>query len=705
MGGNMAFEEIRSGNVENIMLWRESLSLMQDSHFFDLLQMYLGEIKTPYNKPNLIEQLSSFLRKEETKQTMISLLSKEDLELLTAIYLIPKITQKKLLKFFSTKTVSELYEHLMNLEERLLIFRTTDKETGKILFKINPHLEQSLKPFLTKEKIVNYSVEFEESDICKNQAILSPELLAAFISFVVENPDLIKADGNFKKKIDIQLKEIFPQHTNLDFFKNLLNAFINLSIFRQTDDGIVVLFQRLKDFAKLTEIEQYVYLAVAATDRYPRDIIQKESQHLIEVLMQIEGACYTKENLIKQSFLISQQKSLGESSPKSLGRFAAILKEAQNQKEGQNSFQNPDSKTFPISKLIDNALLFGLLNICKNHKTFGEGYVVAKIKQSSDAKLVNIDGGYSVSIMQGLPLRKLIPFAKALQVVKLDSILQMEISKKSILNSFSLGETPESLLFDFSSVSNYEFPQNLKFSIEDWFENYNSGNLFFGYVLKIQPEKAALVEKNPVLEPYIKMNLAPGVFLLDFASNGEAKTVIENSGLDFIGNVKKLKDEVSSIPFPSIKSRGHFSAINREATIPHKSQEEIAAVKEKFFAEINAGAFSKEQEEELKARVSRGVVVSSLQLKNVSIRPEKNEAFGMDYVGKIRVMEHALNSENFAEITYDDTIFFGLPLKMEKLSGDTFVTMQLEPSKEEKQFSLGHAQKVKRIPGAIFKER
>ena len=298
MGGNMAFEEIRSGNVENIMLWRESLSLMQDSHFFDLLQMYLGEIKTPYNKPNLIEQLSSFLRKEETKQTMISLLSKEDLELLTAIYLIPKITQKKLLKFFSTKTVSELYEHLMNLEERLLIFRTTDKETGKILFKINPHLEQSLKPFLTKEKIINYSVEFEESDICKNQAILSPELLAAFISFVVENPDLIKADGNFKKKIDIQLKEIFPQHTNLDFFKNLLNAFINLSIFRQTDDGIVVLFQRLKDFAKLTEIEQYVYLAVAATDRYPRDIIQKESQHLIEVLMQIEGACYSKASYI-----------------------------------------------------------------------------------------------------------------------------------------------------------------------------------------------------------------------------------------------------------------------------------------------------------------------------------------------------------------------------------------------------------------------
>ena len=76
MGGNMAFEEIRSGNVENIMLWRESLSVMPDSHFFDLLRMYLGEIKTPYNKQNLIENLSSFLRKEDTKETINTIIYK-----------------------------------------------------------------------------------------------------------------------------------------------------------------------------------------------------------------------------------------------------------------------------------------------------------------------------------------------------------------------------------------------------------------------------------------------------------------------------------------------------------------------------------------------------------------------------------------------------------------------------------------------------
>lgn len=701
----MTFENGRQGiNVENVILWRESLSTMKDNHFFDLLKMYLGEIKTPYNKQNLIENLSAFLRKEENKETIIALLSKEDLELLTAIYLIPKVTQKKLNKFFSAKTYSELFEHLMNLEERLLIFRFKDKDTEKIIFKINPLLEQNLKPYLTKEKIISYSIEYDQEDIVKSNG-LTPEFLAGFIAFVLENPDLLRADGTFKKKVDVQLKEIFPTYQNLDFFKLILNGFINLGLFRQNDDGIFPLFDRLKNFARLTETEQYVYLAVAATGRYPRDVIQKQSQHFIELLAHIEDAFYTKENIIKQSFLLAERNTLTGESTSKVGRFAAILREAQNQKTGQNQENHVLEGEFSISALIDNGLAFGLLNLCKNQKKSLEGYVVSKIPQTSFGKNLNIDGGFSVSIMPGLPLLKLLSFAKSLEIVKLDTILQMEINKKSILNSFSLEETPESLMFAFSELSNYEIPQNLKFSIEDWFENYNSANLFYGYVLKIQPEKAALIEKNPVIEPYIKMTLAPGVFLLDFASNGEAQNVIENSGLDFIGKVKKLKEEVSSITFPTIKSRGQFASINRVPSISGKTEAEILNLKERFLTSINNGDFSKEIEEELKNRVSRGIIVNPSQLKNVSIRPERTEAFGMDYLGKIRVIEHALASENFAEITYDDRLFFGQPIKLEKTTGDTLVTFILEPSKEEKQFSLGHAQKVKRIRGAIFKEQ
>ena len=52
--------------VERILEWRESFSSLPDDYFFDIIHMYLGEIKTPYNKPKLIEELSTIYGKKRT---------------------------------------------------------------------------------------------------------------------------------------------------------------------------------------------------------------------------------------------------------------------------------------------------------------------------------------------------------------------------------------------------------------------------------------------------------------------------------------------------------------------------------------------------------------------------------------------------------------------------------------------------------------
>ena len=38
----------------DVLQWREFLTTSDDSTFFNIIHYYLGEIKTPYNKPNLI---------------------------------------------------------------------------------------------------------------------------------------------------------------------------------------------------------------------------------------------------------------------------------------------------------------------------------------------------------------------------------------------------------------------------------------------------------------------------------------------------------------------------------------------------------------------------------------------------------------------------------------------------------------------------
>ena len=61
-------ERQQNPQVQKIIEWRETLSGMENQQFFSLIHLYLGEVKTPYNKQNLIEQLSSFIRKEENQE-------------------------------------------------------------------------------------------------------------------------------------------------------------------------------------------------------------------------------------------------------------------------------------------------------------------------------------------------------------------------------------------------------------------------------------------------------------------------------------------------------------------------------------------------------------------------------------------------------------------------------------------------------------
>ena len=56
--GNSAADK----HVQKVLLWRENFAIMSDSIFFELMRMYLGEIKTPFNKQKLIETIADMVK-------------------------------------------------------------------------------------------------------------------------------------------------------------------------------------------------------------------------------------------------------------------------------------------------------------------------------------------------------------------------------------------------------------------------------------------------------------------------------------------------------------------------------------------------------------------------------------------------------------------------------------------------------------------
>ena len=154
--------------------------MLPDSRFFDMLRAYLGKIKTPYNKQNLIEQLSSFFCRGQNRKNLLTLLDDFDEKIIAALILIPEATQKKLSDFFSGEYVSsEIAARISNLTDRLIIYKDeSDKDCFECLY-INPLLEDLLAPRIDIARIIpeaQYAFRTEDGSFS-----ISPEFIASVV--------------------------------------------------------------------------------------------------------------------------------------------------------------------------------------------------------------------------------------------------------------------------------------------------------------------------------------------------------------------------------------------------------------------------------------------------------------------------------------------------------------------------------------------
>ena len=700
-------ERKENPQVQKIIEWRETLSGMENQQFFSLIHLYLGEVKTPYNKQNLIEQLSSFIRKEENQNLIFNLLSENEILILNAIYFIQNCSQEKLSTFFSgTFSFAYLYESLINLEERLLIYKKIDSDNKTHCYKINPIIEKKLLSVLKLSALLpNPQVEdFQTKINDKNNFQITPLLLGAIYSLVNLNPDLCKIDGTFKKKIQNNFSNIFSSISDSSFIIQIINACKNLSLFIQTENSLEINKSKWNSFSKLSFREQYIYLTISNNSKLTQSDLQKKATLLCAILDNIGTEGFTKKILYRCAYLINEKLSCENFSYSSTSRLSSILNNEKN-----STCANFSNDIFSI---IDNAINFGILVHTSNDiyndpiYTISNNFIFEQ-EQINQKGLLNIDAGFSATILPGMNLASILEIVEFMELSRFDTILQMEITKKSCIKSFDAKENSKSICEKLNKYSSHEIPQHLIVSIEDWHENYLSAQIYFGYVLTVTESKQVLIENNPEISPHIKQILAPGVYLLDFDSKEQVQTAIEKSQLDFIGNIKNISTEVSGLP---------FQKINFKKDLFDKSQIEEnpnSQIKDELLTELKnhleTMELSKDQYDDLLNRINRKIIISKTQLRKETVKVEKTEAFGMDFSGKIHVIENAISTKKLIEITYESSdspegknIIIGSPLFLTREASDTFVDIILEPEKTQKTLSLASAISVKKLRGAIL---
>ena len=680
---------------EEVIAWREALIRLSDQHFFDLMRMYLGAIKTPFNKQRLIEELSTFLRKKENRVNIFYYLDEMDFLILSAINELPSPTQPKIIKLFAgTFSFPVMYERILNLEERLLIYRNNDQDSRQ--YELNPLLKDELLPLLAHTSLVPPESKGEPVHA---HLLLDDLSLAALYSFFLHEGEAVKNDGSFRKKTLDSLQSTFSQlFTHPDCLPFLLSAFQNLGLLVKMEGRLVPDPVRWQSFALITPTERIAYLVAATGGRYQRDTLQTRAQLFLDFFSALEpGGRYQQETLSRLTFLLSEQSGRAPAG-RMQGRFASIIREKEDGSDLPTKNGGSDYGTisfaYGLLAKIDGLLVQNSAATESSSVSTGTPYLV-------------VSPSLTVTLMPGFPLADLLPLVRCMEVRDIQITGQFEITRKSCAAAFELGETADTLISLIKGKATQNVPQNVLFSIQDWYRSYTSVSLYHGFVLRVDESRRVLFENDEHLASLIRKTLAPGLYLLDADTAEEIQTVFSQANIDFLPSVSTPSPKRDPIPLPPLAQPALFQH-QKSAPPPASAIGGTISLQESLMESLAALKIDPDLHDALKSRIERKIVMSAAQLDPDSVRIEKVEARGMDFLGKVRIAEFALSSGSMLEIAFDEKegnrLILGRPLSTEKRPGDVLLKIETEPDQIIEQVSLGKAILVRRIRGSIFSE-
>ena len=185
--------------------FKSALLTLGDEAFFGLVRNYLGPIRTPFNKHDLIKRLESFLRRPDIQERIVGLIDDEDAQLLSAVWMLgePDFDELYLL-FAGERSYLDLHQRLLNLEDRLLVYRDHDR------LLINPILQGLLEERVLRAELLFASRPLRSDDPHAPPPWVTDTLLVSLYAYAHEHPELFRADHSLRKRARTDLAERLP---------------------------------------------------------------------------------------------------------------------------------------------------------------------------------------------------------------------------------------------------------------------------------------------------------------------------------------------------------------------------------------------------------------------------------------------------------------------------------------------------------------
>jgi hypothetical protein len=711
-------------------LWSGALLSADTELLLGAARNYLGPVRTPYDKREIVGRLAAFLRRPDVRRAVLDLLDDLDARILGSFFLLGPVPEMELRSLFEGEIpLFDLGIRLANLEDRLLLFRF--EQGGRRLLAPNPILAEDLAAVvLDPERIFGVGGDKQAEGAAGGNLAGGPEAgpsapvcaadAVALFAFLFHSPGGIRKGGGLTKKAQEKALALLPEGARApgERLPALLSAFEAAGFLGPgtSASGIEGREADLSAFsAALGSWGEMLPAHLAAAMAMGADPGGEAFPDGASALREGSAALVAALSSVPPGFVFS---------PGGLNRLLAI---GLRRKElGSLASRRRD--------LVEAMVDLGLV------ADSGAGCVVRlpwpALATEAPATGLVAEGSHALHLLPEASLGARLIVSVLAKPVAFGTVWSLEIDRESARRAFAAGLDAKTAIARLTALAGRPLPQSLTFSLEAWEEEYRSLRLYRGFVLVADDRLRPIIERSRALAPRIAERLAPGVYVLAVSGPEEAAELIEEAGLEappetHYGHARPARvfadgtegeagimpaqgrtaaeggegagfdfgpspdpyrhhggrpaAEAPS-PFAVLSDAAQRSAVQRGAgdgavtEVPARLDPRPRL--EMLSAALDAAAFGVEdvadyvagegraaasqgpaaskvstrsaaELRELSDRIQRRLILTTRQLVAAEVRPERLEASGLDYLGKVRIVERALRgSGDRLEILY-----------------------------------------------------
>ncbi|MDX9959513.1 MAG: hypothetical protein RBT68_13815, partial [Spirochaetia bacterium] len=650
--------------------WRDALIADSGDLLINAYKRWVGPIRTPFNKHDLMASLEAYLRKPATQDLIVELMDREDRLVAAVLHFGGDMDTPALERFVDGRTAKGRIAgaHITILRERLVIYAYKDG-TGKEFISLVPALHDCLSKVLQPDDLIGAG-EARHLDARLDEAtpaIPEPDPFAAFCALVSCGVHFQPAFKNLSvpvKRAGAMLAQTAPRLVpGGEAIKSAMQALLRA--------GAFVMDSRSRPMA---DPQSFIGICDAAGVLAPAYLVVADAELPCSTAMAASGAVAvlaalppalalapaSMERVAGVVLLRHAGASAGDPGTATLGAVEAI------QLAGVLSDRFTESgllRELSGGYLRSTAAAAAFVQLCTKGTVAGQ-----------ERPGVVVEGSHEIRILPEASPSVRAYIASVARLESTGTVWTATLDRAAAMAAYSFGFTAEAMATFLETHSGRPLPQGFRFSLDAWESEARAVRVRTGIVVALDGHLASILDHAPGAAALVREKLGEGVYLLAARDLETAGKALASAGIpvDLRGEILAATRQAAMLEVHNWRletSFGHVGSPDQATsarTFPEplafssnscKLDKEPSQLLDHLLSRIDEMDLPEKARTELADRVQARLILSDDQLEVAAGSRHTGGEISvgaLDYQGKNRLVEASLRAGFVIELIWTD---------------------------------------------------